>query len=237
MTPGVSRVLVMVGLAAALAAGCGPRVGQRVDDARQAVEAARAGGAAGQAPEEFRAAERSLAESQAFLEAGDAHSLVQANLRAAVAETAARSALSAAKLKGEVSQARAEAQAATQAASQAAAAAAAAQREAQAATGKAVQAQATAEQAQTQAQQAAAAATEARSQAAEAVRTAAPPAPPAPTFDRYVVKKGDTLKRIAARREIYGDAGIWWRIYDANREIVGKSQKVRPGQVLLIPRP
>jgi nucleoid-associated protein YgaU len=52
-----------------------------------------------------------------------------------------------------------------------------------------------------------------------------------------VVKRGDTLKKIAARPDVYGDAKAWERLYEANREIIGKGRKVRPGQVLLVPKP
>jgi tetratricopeptide (TPR) repeat protein len=49
----------------------------------------------------------------------------------------------------------------------------------------------------------------------------------------YRVKRGDTLSRIAG--EVYGDAGNWKRIYRANEEILGGENKLRVGQVLVIP--
>ncbi|MBN1557066.1 MAG: LysM peptidoglycan-binding domain-containing protein, partial [Lentisphaerae bacterium] len=49
----------------------------------------------------------------------------------------------------------------------------------------------------------------------------------------YRVKRGDTLSRIAA--ELYGDAQQWRRIYNANEEILGGENRLRVGQVLVIP--
>jgi nucleoid-associated protein YgaU len=57
------------------------------------------------------------------------------------------------------------------------------------------------------------------------------------SYTRYVVKKGDTLRKVAARPEIYGDAGQWQRIYEANRDIIGRDRKLKMGQVLMIPKP
>ena len=61
--------------------------------------------------------------------------------------------------------------------------------------------------------------------------------PPPVTFIRYVVKRGDTLPKIAARSEIYGDAHQWMRIYEANTEVVGRDRKLQTGLVLLIVTP
>jgi LysM repeat protein len=49
----------------------------------------------------------------------------------------------------------------------------------------------------------------------------------------YRVKRGDTLSRIAG--DVYGDAGKWKRIFQANEEILGGENKLRVGQVLIIP--
>jgi tetratricopeptide (TPR) repeat protein len=49
----------------------------------------------------------------------------------------------------------------------------------------------------------------------------------------YRVKRGDTLSRIAA--EVYGDAGKWERIYRANAKVLGGENRLRVGQVLVIP--
>ena len=51
----------------------------------------------------------------------------------------------------------------------------------------------------------------------------------------YVVKSGDSLSKIA--RRIYGDAKQWTRIYEANRELIGKDPDlIHPGQDLVIPQ-
>lgn len=53
--------------------------------------------------------------------------------------------------------------------------------------------------------------------------------------ETYQVKKGDNLSQIAKR--LYGDAGKWVRIYDANRMLIGANPNlILPGQVLVIPR-
>ena len=50
----------------------------------------------------------------------------------------------------------------------------------------------------------------------------------------YTVAMGDTLSHIA--KELYGKAGKWHAIYDANREVIGDNpDKIYPGQVLKIP--
>ena len=56
-----------------------------------------------------------------------------------------------------------------------------------------------------------------------------------PSFVEYTVKKGDTLSSIAARSDIYGNAGKWKKIYDANRKILKDPSRLYPGQVLRIP--
>lgn len=52
----------------------------------------------------------------------------------------------------------------------------------------------------------------------------------------YTVKQGDTLEKIAGRPEIYGKKSQWKRIYDANKETVKNPDRIKPGQVLIIPR-
>ena len=56
------------------------------------------------------------------------------------------------------------------------------------------------------------------------------------TYDTYTVKKGETLGAIAARPEIYGTSREWKRIYEANQHILGDPNRIKAGQVLLIPR-
>jgi nucleoid-associated protein YgaU len=50
----------------------------------------------------------------------------------------------------------------------------------------------------------------------------------------YVVEPGDTLRTIALRE--YGDAALWQRVYDANRDVIGPDPNtVQPGMRLRIP--
>jgi len=56
-----------------------------------------------------------------------------------------------------------------------------------------------------------------------------------PSFTEYKVKKGDTLSTIAARSDVYGDAGKWKRIYEANKEVIKDPSRVYAGQILRIP--
>ena len=54
-----------------------------------------------------------------------------------------------------------------------------------------------------------------------------------PYAQYYVVKKGDTLSKIAL--EYYGDAKLYPQIFDANRDILTDPNKIRVGQKLRIP--
>lgn len=54
-----------------------------------------------------------------------------------------------------------------------------------------------------------------------------------PYAQHYEVKKGDTLSKIA--REFYGDAKLYTKIFEANRDILSDPDKIRPGQRLRIP--
>ena len=49
----------------------------------------------------------------------------------------------------------------------------------------------------------------------------------------YRVQRGDTLSVVAAR--VYHNPRKWKLIYDANRDTLGGSQKLKTGQVLIIP--
>lgn len=49
----------------------------------------------------------------------------------------------------------------------------------------------------------------------------------------YIVRRGDTLTRIATR--MYDDSTQWRRIYDANRGILQTPESLREGQELVIP--
>lgn len=49
----------------------------------------------------------------------------------------------------------------------------------------------------------------------------------------YVVKKGDTLSKIA--KEFYGDASLYPKIFEANRDILTDPNLIKVGQKLRIP--
>lgn len=55
-----------------------------------------------------------------------------------------------------------------------------------------------------------------------------------PTGTQYRVQRGDTLSVVAAR--VYHNPRKWKLIYDANRDTLGGSQKLKIGQVLIIPK-
>jgi nucleoid-associated protein YgaU len=52
----------------------------------------------------------------------------------------------------------------------------------------------------------------------------------------YTVKEGESLWMIANRWEIYGDGRLWAQIFEANGDVLGDPDLVRPGQTLTIPR-
>jgi LysM repeat protein len=49
----------------------------------------------------------------------------------------------------------------------------------------------------------------------------------------YVVREGDYLAKIA--NEVYGDQSKWTRIFEANKDVLGRTGKLRIGQVLVVP--
>ena len=51
--------------------------------------------------------------------------------------------------------------------------------------------------------------------------------------DTYTVVKGDTLSKIA--KQVYGNAGQWKRIYEANKEVIKNPDMIYPGQTFKIP--
>lgn len=57
--------------------------------------------------------------------------------------------------------------------------------------------------------------------------------PPAPQFETYVIKKGDSLSRIA--KHYYGDAMKYKDIFEANKDILDDPNKIFPGQEIKIP--
>jgi nucleoid-associated protein YgaU len=54
-----------------------------------------------------------------------------------------------------------------------------------------------------------------------------------PYTQTYVVKKGDSLSKIA--EEFYGDKMLYPQIFEANRDILSDPNKIKPGQKLRIP--
>lgn len=62
-----------------------------------------------------------------------------------------------------------------------------------------------------------------------------PEVPPAddPYAQYYVVKKGDTLSKIA--EEFYGDKMLYPKIFEANRHLLSDPDRIKPGQKLRIP--
>jgi len=54
-----------------------------------------------------------------------------------------------------------------------------------------------------------------------------------PYTQHHVVQKGDTLSKIA--RDYYGDAMLYPKIFEANRDLLTDPNKIKPGQKLRIP--
>jgi nucleoid-associated protein YgaU len=54
-----------------------------------------------------------------------------------------------------------------------------------------------------------------------------------PYTQTYVVQSGDSLSKIAER--FYGDASLYNKIFEANRDILKDPNKIFPGQKLRIP--
>ena len=49
----------------------------------------------------------------------------------------------------------------------------------------------------------------------------------------YVVKPGDSLSKIA--KQVYGNAGDWQKIYQANRNTIKDPDLIHPGQKIILP--
>ncbi|WP_010495085.1 LysM peptidoglycan-binding domain-containing protein [Paenibacillus elgii] len=53
----------------------------------------------------------------------------------------------------------------------------------------------------------------------------------------YVVVSRDSLWKISARADVYGDADKWRKLYNANKKLIGANPNlIFPGQKLVIPR-
>ena len=59
------------------------------------------------------------------------------------------------------------------------------------------------------------------------------PSPGGSTAQTYVVKKGDSLSKIA--KHAYGNANEWRKIFEANRDQIEDPDLIQPGQKLKIP--
>jgi nucleoid-associated protein YgaU len=55
-----------------------------------------------------------------------------------------------------------------------------------------------------------------------------------PEAEFYTVKSGDSLSKIA--KKLYGDAGLYKKIFDANKPLLKDPNLIYPGQTLRIPR-
>ena len=49
----------------------------------------------------------------------------------------------------------------------------------------------------------------------------------------YTVVRGDTLSKIAERE--YGDAKLWRKIFQHNKDVIENPDKIFPGQILKLP--
>ena len=59
-------------------------------------------------------------------------------------------------------------------------------------------------------------------------------APPAPTFEVYVIKKGDSLSKIA--KHYYGDAMKYKELFELNKDVLKDANTIFPGQEIKIPK-
>ena len=55
----------------------------------------------------------------------------------------------------------------------------------------------------------------------------------AEVYETYVVAPGDSLSKIAKHK--YGDAGMWTRIFEANRDVISNPDLIQVGWKLKIP--
>jgi nucleoid-associated protein YgaU len=53
------------------------------------------------------------------------------------------------------------------------------------------------------------------------------------TSKSYTIAKGDTLSKIA--RDEYGDAKLWRKIFEHNKDVIKDPDKIYPGQVISLP--
>ena len=60
-----------------------------------------------------------------------------------------------------------------------------------------------------------------------------PAAAEAPAAQKYTVRPGDSLSKIA--KQFYGDASAYMKIFEANTDQLEDPNQIRPGQELVIP--
>jgi len=56
---------------------------------------------------------------------------------------------------------------------------------------------------------------------------------PSVSMEKYTVQKGDTLQKIS--QKFFGTTKKWYKIYEANRDVLKSPDKIYPGQVINIP--
>lgn len=60
---------------------------------------------------------------------------------------------------------------------------------------------------------------------------------PEKKISSYTVKAGESLSKIAAKKEVYGDMNQWRKLYNANKKAIGANPNIiKPGLKLVIPR-
>lgn len=222
------RFLFIIGIAAAIMAGCAKPPLAELETARYLVHHATEVGAADWSPGEYQLAQDALAAAeeqmarQQYRAAARTISLAQRYAEAARIESEQAVARLA-----ELERQRAEKKARRQEE----------QRQRELAEEQAAQRQRELEQRrQQEAQQAAV-----RSASAANAANAAKPSPPPPAVEpvrveRYEVRAGQNLAEIASLPEVYGDMLLWPLIYRANRDQIKSPREIAPGQVLDIPR-
>ncbi len=63
--------------------------------------------------------------------------------------------------------------------------------------------------------------------------TAKPAEAAAPAFETYTIQPGDSLSKIAMKK--LGNANLWPKIHEANKDTIKDPNKIFPGQVIKIP--
>ncbi|MCB9757250.1 MAG: LysM peptidoglycan-binding domain-containing protein [Candidatus Omnitrophica bacterium] len=58
-------------------------------------------------------------------------------------------------------------------------------------------------------------------------------APSAKTPTEYVIEKGDTLQKIS--KKVYNTYKNWYKIYEANKDIIADPNRIKPGLTIRIP--